>query len=269
MAGDWIKWEKGLAGKPEVLRMAAALRRSPTEIAGACMMLWEWADSNVGEDGIAQGLTLETLGALQERCSGVTHLCEQLVAVGWLRPTADGVEFANYCRHNGKSAKIRAQNLDRLKRFRNAPAVSKALPEKRREDVSTSVDTTTATKRQTRAQQHDDAVAAAVIPAKLDTPEFRQQWQRWCDKRREMGKYHTATSVQASLEKLLAHPVEAATQALLDAASAGYQGVFPKATASGAAPDRRGLALGQILDSRKRDYSLTPEQQEEAREMPF
>jgi hypothetical protein len=45
--------------------------------------------------------------------------------------------------------------------------------------------------------------------------------------------------------------------------------VFPKATASGAAPDRRGLALGQILDSRKRDYSLTPEQQEEARGMPF
>lgn len=34
-------------------------------------------------------------------------------------------------------------------------------------------------------------------------------------------------------------------------------------------PDRRGLALGQILDSRKRDYSLTPEQQEEARGMPF
>jgi hypothetical protein len=126
-----------------------------------------------------------------------------------------------------------------------------------------------ATPRQTRAQQHDDAVAAAAIPTKLDTPEFRQQWQRWCDKRREMGKYHTATSVQASLEKLLAYPVEAATQALLDAASAGYQGVFPKATASGAAPDRRGLALGQILDSRKRDYSLTPEQQEEARGLPF
>lgn len=142
MAGDWIKWEKGLAGKLEVLRMAAALRRTPAEIAGACMMLWEWADSNVGDDGIAHGVDLETLAALQDRCSGVTQLCAQLVSVGWLQATEAGVAFANFCRHNGKSAKIRAQNLDRLKRFRNAPTVSKALPEKRREEiVSTSVET--------------------------------------------------------------------------------------------------------------------------------
>lgn len=46
MAGDWLKWTKGLARKPEVLHIAAQLGRSRHEVASVLMELWEWADDN-------------------------------------------------------------------------------------------------------------------------------------------------------------------------------------------------------------------------------
>jgi hypothetical protein len=64
---------------------------------------------------------------------GVTGLTQELVRVGWLVVTKDGVTVPNFDRHNGQSGKRRAVTMKRVRNFRS---VTDALPEKRREEKS-------------------------------------------------------------------------------------------------------------------------------------
>jgi len=109
MAGLWIEWEKGLARKPEVLRLARLLGSTPQHAAGCCMMFWEWAE-DVTENGIIPGLTAEDVSF----AAGVEGIGEALAEVGWLIETGDAVVLPNWERHNGKPAKRRA--LDALRK---------------------------------------------------------------------------------------------------------------------------------------------------------
>jgi hypothetical protein len=52
MAGDWIKWSKGLAARREVVLLSSLLHRDRCEIAGRLMVLWEWLDDNVADSEI-------------------------------------------------------------------------------------------------------------------------------------------------------------------------------------------------------------------------
>lgn len=118
MAADWIKWTKGLAAKPEVLKISRALGIHPDHAAGTCMRVWEWADDHT-KTGHSDGVDFAQIGA-SIGC-GETFLV-QMSKAGWLREENGGVTFPKFARHNSKSAKRRAVTAMRNRRFRNRSA---------------------------------------------------------------------------------------------------------------------------------------------------
>lgn len=115
MAGDWIKWVKGLTKRREVAAAAHKLGVSRRELASACMELWEWADENT-TDGHVRGMTAAQLDELVQLNGFVTALSEP--EIGWIRVTERGISFPNFDRHNGETAKRRALANNRQRRAR-------------------------------------------------------------------------------------------------------------------------------------------------------
>lgn len=142
MAGEWIKFECSLPEKPETLAIAAAMGWTDPDLAvGKLMRLFRWFDQQT-VDGNAARVT----PALLDQVLGVTGLTLAVASVGWLTVSEGGVSLAKFDRHNGESAKQRAQTAKRVAKHKgnakandegNAAGVSSALPreEKRREEI--------------------------------------------------------------------------------------------------------------------------------------
>lgn len=113
MAGDWIKWEKGLARKREVMSVAHKLSVDRRVIAAACMEVWEWADGET-DDGHVEGVPMGVI----DDVAGLTGFADALVGVGWLRVTEGGLSFPKFDRHNGETAKRRLSNSRRQAKSR-------------------------------------------------------------------------------------------------------------------------------------------------------
>jgi len=129
MAGLWIQWEKGLVRKPEVLRIARKLGCQPLQAAGACMLVWEWAE-DVTEDGVVPGMTAADVSV----AAGVPGIGEAMAEAGWLVETSDAVSFPNWTRHNANPAKRRARRAQYMLEYR---AEKKAQAIREREGGST------------------------------------------------------------------------------------------------------------------------------------
>ncbi|MCE5269158.1 MAG: hypothetical protein LLG00_14880 [Planctomycetaceae bacterium] len=147
MAGDWIKWTKGLARKKEVLGIAFRLCVPPAHAAGLCMMFWEWLDDNVADAHIDEnGNANVTLGPLHpdfiDSLVCASGFAAALTAEGWLCARSGSLTVPNYCRHNSQTSKDRALTAERVaksrRQKRNATGVTDVtvapLPEKRREE---------------------------------------------------------------------------------------------------------------------------------------
>lgn len=147
MAGDWIKWTKGLARRREVLGIASRLSISPAHAAGLCMLFWEWLDDNVTPSQIDEnGNAFVTLGTLRhdfiDALVGVEGFASALTDEGWIHSETGYLVVPNYCRHNSQTAKARALTAERVCKSRRkkcngltvTPVTVKTLPEKRRED---------------------------------------------------------------------------------------------------------------------------------------
>ena len=132
MAGDWMKIELDLHDKPEVHYIASLLNLDTDAVVGKLFKVWSWFDRQT-IDGNAQNVTLVTLDRL------ATHAgCgEAMQFAGWIEQKGKTLSMGHFDRHNGKSAKKRALTERRVQRSRNAASVTKALPEKRREDIKT------------------------------------------------------------------------------------------------------------------------------------
>lgn len=127
MAGDWIKWTKRLAWKPEVIRMATLMDRSRHEIAGLLMELWEWCDDNISDSNLSRNdrdaadafVTLDAHAESHlDAIVGVQGFASSMASVGWLRVRNGRLEFPNYSLHNGETAKQRALASRRQQRKR-------------------------------------------------------------------------------------------------------------------------------------------------------
>lgn len=133
----------GLHECPEVLQIAAATGLDPFGVVGRLHRVWGWFDQNT-TDGNARSVTFVTLDSFT--CSA--GFAAAMVEAGWLGTTADGLSLPHFDRHNGESAKKRAQTARRVAKSKNrvkqplgagnAPCVTSvtphALPEKRREE---------------------------------------------------------------------------------------------------------------------------------------
>lgn len=115
MAGDWLKWTKGLTQKDGVIRIARQLGISRREAACCCMEVWEWADSNT-TDGAVAGVP----SAFLDEVVSITGFGAAMKAAGWLlEDDAGGIVFPNFDRHNTNSAKKRALAKERMARKRS------------------------------------------------------------------------------------------------------------------------------------------------------
>ena len=167
MAGDWLKWDSGLAQKPEVQAIAERLNLDRWSVAGRLMEIWEWADQHT-TSGHARGVTKTFLDAR----AGIAGMSDAMVAVGWLI-IEDGVKFPNFDLHNGNPAKTRAQALHRKRRSRkcHADGVTEASPDASLDSISIStvVNSDTggvggrAKKPRTEVQVERDALWDAIV----------------------------------------------------------------------------------------------------------
>jgi hypothetical protein len=163
MANDWIKMAMCLHEKSEVIVISGVLKMDRFSVVGRLHRLWSWFDAQ-SHNGHAKGVTSFTLDELTN-CAGFS---EALKTAGWLIEDEEGVTMPCFDRHNGESAKKRANDterkrLNRLKKAAedaatkaasqtncdngHAKIVTEAGPEKRREEKKV-LSTTTTTKRE-------------------------------------------------------------------------------------------------------------------------
>ena len=144
MAGDWIKIERDLPHKPEVMQLAEILNIDELQVVGHLVLFWSWCDANMSLDcpdviGTKRGL---------DRASCRDGMVDAMVSVGWLQVfEVDGQEryrIPNFERHLSKSAKTRANEQRKKQRQRSCPVATgtnvpdmngtQPGPEKRREE---------------------------------------------------------------------------------------------------------------------------------------
>jgi hypothetical protein len=134
MAGEWIKMRIDLASDPAVVRIRRATGIDADAVVGKLHRLWAWADTHTA-DGTAAGLDVEWVDEL----TGCKGFGDAMIATGWLEADAAGLRFANFERHNGRPAKVRALAKTRMERVRCATSATVAQPEeekkKRREEI--------------------------------------------------------------------------------------------------------------------------------------
>ena len=216
MAGDWIKIEHGLLGKPEVMLLADTLDISHYEAVGHLVAFWQWVDLNMSPEcpqvkGTKKGL---------DRVAGRDGFADALVSVGWLE-VQDGVVFIpGYEVHLSKSAKERAkgQKKKAMQRIKLSPnegdkqgdkngTKGGTREEKRREELVNTplipqggevADPLKGTNEQPPAQdppaadppqkrKPKETVGEFLVPPRLDSPEVREALEAFERMRVDIG----------------------------------------------------------------------------------
>lgn len=218
MAGDWIKMRTNLDTDPRVLQIAEDLGLSELQVVGCLWKLWSWADEHT-LDGNAVSVT----EALLDRFTGVTGFAKSLRKVGWLEGEDRDLSFPRFDEHNGKTAKNRAQTKKRVEKSRNAPSVTKALPEKRREEKSNKhPPNSPPCKKNFRPED-------ILLPEELATPDFRSAWVGWCEYRRRVRKKPVSEDgAKRQLKKLERVGVTQAIAAIEQSIENDWTGLFPE-----------------------------------------
>lgn len=127
VAVPWIKIEICLPDKPEVTAMANILGIDSDAVVGKLIRIWGWADTHT-LNGNASGVT----NSFIDRYTHCVGFADALRKVGWLSGRDAAIEFPNFNRHNGQTAKTRALTKGRVDKARgncNGASVTKALPE--------------------------------------------------------------------------------------------------------------------------------------------
>lgn len=152
MAGDWIKVEHTTPDKPEVVKLAGILGIDQDAVVGKLLRLWIWADQQY-----VSGNAITVTNSFLDRLVFCPGFAAGLVKVGWLNGREGLLSIPNFDRHNGQSAKNRANTNRRVANSRKAhhervaktcnenvtlEPLQKPLPEKRREDNNTTSTTT-------------------------------------------------------------------------------------------------------------------------------
>ncbi|MGH6738665.1 MAG: hypothetical protein ACREDY_06480 [Bradyrhizobium sp.] len=116
MAGDWIKVETATPDKPEVLKLARALKVEPAHAFGLLLIFWIWFDRN-SRNGVVTQCSPEVVDTVVR----TVNFAASMHDIRWLKIDNDGaLTIPNAERHNGKTAKTRALTRDRVKRMRDA-----------------------------------------------------------------------------------------------------------------------------------------------------
>jgi len=132
-----------LADDPAVIAMACALGMDEYCIVGRLHKLWSWADRHC-DNGHAKSVTFVWI----DRYVGHEGFAQSMANEGWLVNSDAGVQFPRFDRHNGKSAKTRAEAAERKRLERDVTNKTRQVSqescdksvtreEKRREELTT------------------------------------------------------------------------------------------------------------------------------------
>ena len=130
-----MKIEHTTPDKPEVIAIADKLRIDPDAVSGKLLRIWIWADQN-SIDGADIPVTETFLDRLTHRKGFAAAMRD----VGWLCGENGNLVFPGFGRHNGITAKARAETNRRVTKHRTGndsvtlKPLQKPLPEKRREE---------------------------------------------------------------------------------------------------------------------------------------
>lgn len=244
---SWIKVRSHLATHPKVVRMAYALRTHPVRIIGALVYTWSVADLHADSEFL-QHMTADALDQMVE----LPGFAEQMVLVGWLRISDDGLYLLNYQEHNGPTAKRRAAEAKRQECVRMSYAdsthsvrtdaylekdknkrksknknktVIPPLPPKGESDEPTAELFTAHVEEAEVAASYDPSTADLPMP--LDTPTFRQAWCQWWKYRRERRlPVYKPTTITERLNSFLAWGEASAVESIRQSISNGWAGLF-------------------------------------------
>lgn len=225
MAGDWIKMRTDLADDPKVVRIVSALCPQNVRIVsascpdvlwtvGALHRVWSWFD-RFTVDGTVADLSLEWI----DNMVGKDGFAAAMISVGWLIQNDNLLSLPEFDRHNGATAKRRAQESHRknVVRKMSASDADKKRPreEKRREDIYISPPT-----------PPKAANEADQFPASLDTPEFKAAWGEWREHRKQIRKPLTPMSARKGLAQCEAMGAARAIAAINRSIANGWRGIF-------------------------------------------
>lgn len=163
MAGDWLKMEHATPDKPETFAIAGILGiDDPDLVVGKLFRVWRWFDQHT-VDGNAHGVT----SALLDRiacCNGFATAMEQ---VGWLVVTGSGLSLPKFDRHNGKTAKNRAETARRVAKHRSGNGACNGV------GVTEPVQNALAREEKSREEEESKSLvpADAATPPKVDKSE--------------------------------------------------------------------------------------------------
>jgi hypothetical protein len=214
MAGDWIKMDCTTPDKPEVLALTVKMGwDDPDLTVGKLFRLWRWFDQHT-TDGNAVGVT----SALLDRQVGVTGFIDAVASVGWLEVTSNGIRLSKFEKHNGSSAKSRAQTAKRVASHKtnaktNADTVTGALPreEKRREEYSVTNVTGggTANRAKTAAEHRKSQLWRQMKEFLVDSGESKDLKAAGAVITKAISRYDEATALGAIEATLYARPAGA------------------------------------------------------------
>lgn len=184
MAGDWIKMRNDLADDPAVIGIASKTGLDEFAVVGRLQHLWSWADRQ-SRDGHAAGVTGMWVDK-HVRCDG---FAQAMAEVGWLSIKKGGIDFPNFDRHNGESAKKRALATGRKAKQRAAVTQVSAVVSRMQRDESV-------TREEKRREEKDKAPSRKTsIPSDFGISERVAKWAA------EKGY----GNLQAQLEALVSH----------------------------------------------------------------
>lgn len=157
MASDWIKMRSDLSTVEEVVYLSSLLKCDVYAVVGRLHALWAWADRNS-----LDGSNLRVTFAWIDQYVSQKNFAENLKKVGWLKGKDGAISLPNFDKHNGETAKKRAETNLRVARHRETEkkrdgnknvtqnTLQKALPDKnkRREETCISPETNTSKKTQ-------------------------------------------------------------------------------------------------------------------------
>lgn len=223
MAGDWIKMRHNLETDPDVLRIAEIVGVDRFSVVGRLHAIWTWADQH-SIDGCAVRAT--TLFLDEMVCCA--NFCDALRTVGWLAGRDWDLQFPNFDRHNGESAKKRAQAQRTMQKRRSSSATNvaqNAQPEKRREEKSNKPPKSPTGESLSGSTTERFDPRSVALPPSLETDDFRSAWLAWCSHRSEIRKPLKPTMVEQQLAEFEALGAARSVRAIRHTIAKGWQGI--------------------------------------------
>lgn len=220
--------------------MAADLGIECFAVSGRLINLWGWFDSHTTDGKVSSRLR----NAIDAHCAQEGFVTA-LESVGWIQEKDGMLCIKKFKERHGKSGKRRALAARRASRFRNAHAVTKSAPEKRREEKNK--DTAKAVSK----------TPLPPLPESLNTVGFIAAWEAWQRHRRQKKKPLTDEQAAQQLENLAPLGAERSIAAIKHSIASGYQGIFePKEHTHGNRSTRDGI--GHTHDPQRRIGTLEP-----------